>query len=58
MSTRFSKMIFLIKAKNKKKYFVLGVSKVLSEGVNLFSNPGKKKLKILHSPVKPSDPGL
>ena len=28
------KKIFLIKTKNKKKIFVLGVPKVLSEGVN------------------------
>ena len=27
-------MIFFIKAKNKKNIFVLGVTKVLSEGVN------------------------
>ena len=31
-STRVCKMIFLIKAKHFKKYFVLGVQKVVGEG--------------------------
>ena len=43
ISTRVCKKIFLIKAKKQKNIFVLGVSKVLSEGENKI-----KKLKKFH----------